>query len=103
MDIKGIHDVYRLRAPQGQARPAHRAEEAVSARPGQGGDVVEISPDAALRAKLAPSRAAAQEGPDARRLEALRRKYLGDACPVSGRDVARAMLERTPAGEDGSR
>ena len=106
MDIKGVHDIYQLRSTQNKNLSARRqqaegAQDAAVSR----GDKIEISPEAALRAKLgaAARPGAAEASMDARRLESLRQKYLGDACPVPGRDVAAALLNRSvPEEKDGA-
>lgn len=106
MDIKGIHDIYQLRTAQNKNLTARRQQEgaAQGAAP-VSGDVIEISPEAALRAKLGAVSSPAQGGEsmDAQRLESLRQKYLGDACPVPGREVAAALLSRiVPDPKDGA-
>lgn len=106
MDIKGVHDIYQLRSTQNKNLTARRqqAEDAQDAA-ATSGDVIEISPEAALRAKLGATVKpnAAEESMDARRLQSLRQKYLGDACPVPGRDVAAALLNRImPEDKDGA-
>ena len=105
MDVKGLHDRYQMRTTPGTPHPAGKkpAVQGEHGRAQAGGDVIELSPGAALRAQLggAARAAAAQtaDSLDAKRLEALRQKYLGDACPVPARDVAAAMLGRGAGAE----
>lgn len=110
MDVKGLHDRYQMRTAPSAPHPAGKkpAAQEEHGRAQVSGDVIELSPGAALRAQLggAARTAAAQaaDSLDARRLEALRQKYLGDACPVPARDVAAAMLGRGAGAEtDGER
>lgn len=105
MDIKGVHDIYQLRSTQNKNLTARRQQAESVRDAATSGDVIEISPEAALRAKLgaAARPGAAEESMDARRLQSLRQKYLGDACPVPGRDVAAALLGRAaPEDKDGA-
>lgn len=99
MEIKGLYSHYRVPSAQtagkaGRAGGHFAAEMKDTAKM----DTVDISPDAALKGKVAAASreyaARIERGVPAERIAALRVKYQGDACPVSGAEVADAILAR---------
>lgn len=99
MEIQGLHAAYRSAAATGTGKAAGAKESAmVEGKERAAGDTVSISPDAALKAKLAVASkeyaASYRCGVFAARMAALKEKYQGDACPVSAGEVAEAILAR---------
>ena len=100
MEIQGIHEIYQSNSARSTARQVKKPGENPSAAADGTMDTVEISREASFRARLsaeskqytAAARAAATVPSE--RLEALKLQYQGDRCPVSGMDVARAILGR---------
>lgn len=103
IELKGIYDINGAR-PAGsrgverkQTNPAGRRAEAP-------GDQVKISPEAAARARLdqavRPQAKVGLEEASAQRIQQLRERYAGDACPVGGEQIAEAMLRTIGGGED---
>lgn len=106
MDIKGIHSYYQNHPIQ-NAKPTHeitpqKVEESRNTeQTGKNGiDTVSISSKGSfqsqINAEMKKYANAAKEGyaisPE--RLEALKRQYQGDRTPVSGDDIAKAILQR---------
>ncbi|MDR1193726.1 MAG: hypothetical protein LBK98_06120 [Peptococcaceae bacterium] len=100
IDFKNVQNAYQIKRPITGVNfaPAKREGEAAPAE--AAADVVQISAEAALRGKL--SLFFAGVGGDiasvaAERLAALKEKYAGDACPVSGAEIAAAAFDRQEA------
>lgn len=94
--IKGLYP-YRPLGSTGKKGPAEflpTAERGSAAE----GDVVSISHEAAFRVKLEgytkqlSAASKTYEAGQQMRVQALKEKYQGDSCPVSGYDVARALM-----------
>ena len=99
MEIKGLYSHYRVPSAQtagkaGRTGGHFAAEMKDTAKM----DTVDISPDAALKGKVAAASreyaARIERGVPAERIAALRVKYQKNACPVSGYEVADAILAR---------
>ncbi len=100
--IKGIGDIYGSHKPTTAQRNSARTEDKAASVVKEGGvkDSVVISPEATFRAKLdgaVKKKAAdmqAKSEVSASRIAELKEKYKGDATPVSGIDVSKAILAR---------
>jgi hypothetical protein len=103
IDRTNIQHLPLNRPGQGIQYPAGKKDQAAVPASGGSGlaagntDMVQISTDAALRGKI--SAYAATLGKDLSSirpelLAMLREKYKGEACPVSGIDVAKAILAK---------
>ncbi len=100
MEINGTYKIYQATTKTGATRevrrPTGNGEAAVS---GSGRDVIAISPEASFQARLQEASkqyAAKLEGEmtlSPQRLDDLQKKYCGEQCPVSGEQVAQAMLQ----------
>lgn len=100
MEIKGIRESCRslnTAALSGYSRMMQRTEAAQAEKSTGAQDTVTLSADASFKSFLATevrkfSAAGETEGASAERIASLRQQYAGDSCPVSGTDVAAAML-----------
>jgi hypothetical protein len=86
--------------PSGSGRqvyPSKKEETIASAGKGVGADVLQISPDAALRSKASAFAAALAKEMDAdaaERIAQLKEQYSGDACPRNGDEIAAAIFAK---------
>lgn len=99
MEIKGVHELYPYRSLGGVSRTSRGTGETVAAsKDSTERDVVRISPEAAFRSKLdAASKSYAEKARNyesgfPQKIQELKEQYKGDNCPVSGQDVARAIM-----------
>ena len=99
MEIKGIKDVYQMRAANGLNK-ASKPVESTSAPEKEAGsvDMIKISPEAAFKHKMSAATkqyaSAMVDGPSAGRIATLKAKYAGDNCPVSSAEIAGSILGR---------
>lgn len=98
MEVNRVQDLYPYR-PVGNVGRQAPSESIQSGHEGSAeGDVVKISPEASFRAKLDgvaknyATAARSNEAGQQARVESLKEKYQGDNCPVSGYDVATALM-----------
>lgn len=104
IELNGIYDAYKVRGTASsvnsvkQPRKTEYTREMTAAgRADTGVDVIEISPNAALKAQtkaVAKQYAAQENGVSAERIAALRKKYADNSCPVSAEATAQAILNR---------
>lgn len=100
--INGVHEAYSMHSAMGSRPVSNKkvTEEPVQPREAGAQDQVVISPEASFRVKLeaASKQVAAsaqpRESASAERISQLKAQYQGDSCPVSGADIAQAMLGR---------
>ncbi|NLW64975.1 MAG: hypothetical protein GXY26_01900 [Clostridiales bacterium] len=100
MEINHIQNFYRLQNTPDAARVKRTSEGPRSeAFETCGKDEVAISSDASFKAALSSYAKAYASNKNqevsAERVEALKSAYSGDNCPVSGRDVAAAVIKYT--------
>ena len=100
MSINPINNYFRMQNATNGARLKRPAEElSFNAVDSHGKDEVEISPDASFKAQLSScSKAYAAEikqDVSIKRIEELKEAYAADNCPISGRDIASAVLKYT--------
>lgn len=98
MEINSLQNYYRLQNTANTCRVKRNVEENTpSASESYGTDKVAISSDASFKAELSSlaktysaqsAKTASQE-----RIEALKEAYREDNCPVSGRDIASAVMK----------
>lgn len=96
MEINGINNYLRISQPAAQrsiARPAAESAPAAETR----ADKVAFSSEGSFKAQLGTyARAFAAESgkaASAERINRLKQQYQGDSCPVSGADIASAVLK----------
>lgn len=101
MEIKGIHEVYKLHTANNAITPSIRPEETTfktkTDHPGQ--DIISISPmgsfQTALKTEVKKYAATQMQAPvSAQRIAILKEKYQGENCPIPGAEVAAAVLNR---------
>lgn len=100
MEIKSIREAYQLRSAAalgGYGRMAQRTDSLQPEKETGTQDTVAFSANASFRARLDAEvkKYAAAEAPtaaSAERIAALRTQYAGDSCPVSGSEIAAAVL-----------
>ncbi len=100
MKISGIHSANQVQAASFQA-PKNATREGLTGNNTtrfQSCDSIQISSHASLQvgveAKCKEYASKWEDNISSQRLEALKSKYQGDQCPVTGKDVAIAMMER---------
>jgi hypothetical protein len=87
-----------------QVIPNKKDDKAWSAAKSTGADVLQISPDAALKSKLSSfSSVLAKEmsAISTERIARLKQEYSGDRCPLSGADLAKAIIAGANAAYNG--
>ena len=101
MDINGIHKIYQIQSKITQSGISPKVSDSTqTTKNSQNNDKVQISSQGSFHAKLQAEtkKYAAQVQHNttlsADRIAQLKLKYQGDACPVSGEDVAKALLEK---------
>lgn len=102
MEIKGIQDIYKVHTPSVQSTSAQKTDDASTGTRNDniGQDTISISPKGSfqnkINAEIKKYAAAAQTDTkiSENRIQALKSKYYGDNCPVSGSDIASAMMVR---------
>ena len=105
MEIKGIHEYYSAHPSRAatSGRQIKKAEDVL--QPGKGTgcvdtDTVTLSPQATFQARLDAEvqkygkAAQKQAAVDQKRIDRLKIQYMGGQCPVSGIEVADAILRR---------
>lgn len=99
MEISSVQNFYRMQNAQQVSRVKRPAEDSAAVSAAQSyetTDTVDLSADASFRSGLAASartyaaQSTQQASPE--RIAALKQAYAGDATPVSGKDIAGAML-----------
>lgn len=105
MEIKSIYSQYAIKPEKytGKSNDASGGTPAIG-KENNSVDMIELSPNATLQTQLAVEKKAAARSFHAElsdaRVAALRLKYQGDNCPVSGSDVAEAMMKRVLGQEE---
>lgn len=99
MEIKGIKDVYQMRAASGVGKTAKPVESTgASGKESSSVDMINISTEAAFKHKMSAATkqytSALSEGPSASRMTVLKAKYAGDHCPTSSAEIAGSILGR---------
>lgn len=102
MEIKGFGDYYSYRSLGSVGRKTSgKGSSPMIGKETTEGDIVKFSPEASFRSQLsAMAKGYAAEVKEnegtvsAQRISELKAQYEGDNCPVSGYDVARAVLNR---------
>lgn len=100
MEIKSIREAYQMRSAAalgGYNRMAQRTDSLTAEKETGAQDTVAFSANASFRARLdvEVKKYAAAEMPaaaSAERIASLRTQYSGDSCPVSGAEIASAVL-----------
>lgn len=98
MDIKPIQHNYRLQNVANTGRVVKKAAEEFSGSASEmyGKDKIAISSEASFKAELyscAKAYACKNRQPvPEERIEELKKQYAGDNCPVSGHDIASAVI-----------
>lgn len=100
IERNGIYDAYKVRVTaSGGTRVCKNQEHKmpVIKDPDSGVDVIEISPEATLKAQtdaIAKQYAAKNTEVSQARLDRLRQQYAGGQCPISAEATAQAILDR---------
>lgn len=99
IEMKGIHDIYQNRSVSTVNKASKMPEEKPASLAASGEqDVIQISSEATLKLQLdAETKVCVQkmkEELSAERLEALKEKYAGESCPISGTETAKALINR---------
>jgi len=100
MEINSIQNFYRLQNSTNTGRAKKTAEESTYA-PSEthGTDKINISSEASFKAELSTyakvSSSQNAQNVSAERIEKLKEAYKGDNTPVSGRDIASAIIKYT--------
>lgn len=100
MDINSVQNYYRIQSAVGTGRVSRpNAETAPAEVERSRTDKIDISSEASFKAQLSAyaKSYSAQSNQTAsnERISQLKRQYQGDACPVSGRDIASAVMQYT--------
>ena len=102
MDINAIQNYMRIQPSVTTGRAVRPVAEAAAASEGRV-DKADFSSQASFKAQLgavAKTYAArASEPASAERISELKQQYQGDACPVSGVDIASAIMKYSIGGE----
>ncbi len=106
MEIKGLYSAYKFSSIENLGKPGHAARSAAAEGKNPcGGDTIKISRDAAFRSELSSGarKLASMEKTNAaaspEQLQRLKEKYANDRCPVSGDEIAEAILNRVLGSE----
>ncbi|WP_099205320.1 hypothetical protein [Scatolibacter rhodanostii] len=101
MEIKGIYETYHLHSTPIRTHAPQKAEESMSVKKNTDNvDIVNISPQGSFQSKIEAAMekysvaAKTRAEVSAERIADLKIKYQGDSCPVSGADVAAAILQK---------
>ena len=100
MEINSIKNYYRLQNSANTGRVKRNADESASA-PSEtyGTDKINISSEASFKAELSSyAKVGSSQNAQcvsAERIEKLKEAYKGDNTPVSGRDIASAIIKNT--------
>lgn len=99
MDIKGIHGAYKFHSHSLQNRPSQKVDGVSAAQNQTSQDTIQISSQASFQSKMdtAMEKVAADKQfsqSSSAKIAALKIKYQGDSCSVSGDAIARAILNK---------
>lgn len=97
MEIRSIHQLYQMQAGAVPANFKKTAEDSgAQVADSRGTDTVDISSDASFKVQLSKkAKAYAAENNDKvtdERIAELKRSYQGDACPISGSEIAAKII-----------
>ena len=105
MEINSIQNYYRLQNSANTGRMKKVADESTfSPSESHGKDKVNISSEGSFKAELSTYAkvysSQNKQNTSAERIEELKEAYKGDNCPVSGRDIASAIIKYTFGTDD---